>query len=263
MKKKTIRVTPDFLKELEEFNIFQSRTGMNGKVAPYEERWRMGDVLRCAEGVEMEEFSTLARGNVLWSTGAFTSCASVMPLMTRGGRYVCIADNVKGMGFRHPIEAVGLSSAHFNFGRENVHAYFSNYEARFSCLLDKKKVPTPQPNQSPITIGNDVWIGSDVQLAGGITIGDGAVIASGSLVLKDVKPYSIVAGTPAVHKKYRFDVGICAALQETRWWDYELGDFYKFGFDFSNPSSFIKNFEKYHSSLKIFSPRIFRPESYV
>jgi len=190
MKAKNVRVTLPFLKTLEDLNIFQVRTGMNGKPSSYVQRWKVGDTLRFLTNTKIEEFSTIARGNILWSAGAFTSCASTMPISTRGGRYVSIADNVKGMGFRHPIDAVGMNSAHFNFGRENIHTYFSHYETQNDLTLEKKKVPVPQPNQNVITIGNDVWIGSDVSLAGGITIGDGAVIASKSMVLKDVAPYS-------------------------------------------------------------------------
>lgn len=263
MRVKSIRVTPPFLKALRDFNIFQARTGMNKKPAPYVKRWKIGDVLKFNADTRIEEFSTLARGNVLWSSGAFTSCASAMPLVTQGGRYVSIAENVKGMGFRHPIECVGLSSAHFNFGRENVHAYLQAYEAQHDIALVKDEVPTPQPNRTPIIIGNDVWIGSDVQLAGGITIGDGAVIASRSLVLKDVAPYSVVAGAPAVHKKYRFEPSVCEALKEIKWWDYELGDFYRLGFDFSKPDDFIDKFGRYQSQLNTFTPRIFQPEHYI
>lgn len=263
MRVKSIRVTLPFLKALRDFNIFQARTGMNKKPAPYMNRWKVGDVLKFCEDTSIEEFSTLARGNVLWSSGAFTSCASAMPLVTQGGRYVCIAENVRGMGFRHPIESVGLSSAHFNFGRENIHAYLQAYEAQHDVALVKDEVPTPQPNRAPITIGNDVWIGSDVQLAGGINIGDGAVIASKSLVLKDVAPYSVVAGTPAVHKKYRFALSLCKAFQEIKWWEYELGDFYGLGFDFSDPESFVAKFERHQSRLKPFNPRIFQPENFT
>jgi len=107
MRVKSIRVTPPFLKALRDFNIFQARTGMNKKPAPYVKRWKIGDVLKFTADTRIEEFSTLARGDVLWSSGAFTSCASTMPLVTRGGRYVSIAENVKGMGFRHPIECAG------------------------------------------------------------------------------------------------------------------------------------------------------------
>src|SRR5215467_8421677 len=55
-----------------------------------------------------------------------------------------------------------------------------------------------------VMIGNDVWTGHNVNVLPGVSVGDGAVIGAGSVVTKDVPPYAIVAGVPAVVKKYRF-----------------------------------------------------------
>lgn len=49
----------------------------------------------------------------------------------------------------------------------------------------------------PITIGDRVWIGGGVSIIGGVTIGEGAVIGAGSVVIRDVPPYTVVAGNPA------------------------------------------------------------------
>uniref|UniRef100_A0A2P2KG29 serine O-acetyltransferase n=1 Tax=Rhizophora mucronata TaxID=61149 RepID=A0A2P2KG29_RHIMU len=46
-------------------------------------------------------------------------------------------------------------------------------------------------------VDDGVLIGACVAVLGNITIGKGAMIASGSLVLKDLPPHSMVAGTPA------------------------------------------------------------------
>jgi putative colanic acid biosynthesis acetyltransferase WcaB len=46
-------------------------------------------------------------------------------------------------------------------------------------------------------IGNNVQIGANAVILGEITIGDHAVIAAGSVVVKDVEPYTLVAGNPA------------------------------------------------------------------
>lgn len=54
-------------------------------------------------------------------------------------------------------------------------------------------------------IGDDVWIGANSVVKAGVNIGDGAVIAMGSLVLKDVDPYTIVGGHPAILIKRRFE----------------------------------------------------------
>lgn len=68
-------------------------------------------------------------------------------------------------------------------------------------------------------IGNDVWIGCHAVINRGVKIGDGAVIGSNSVVTKDVEPYSIVAGSPARHLKYRFPKNIIDDLLDLQWWD--------------------------------------------
>ena len=50
-----------------------------------------------------------------------------------------------------------------------------------------------------------MWIADGAIILSGVTIGDGAVIAARAVVSKNVEPYSIVAGNPAKHIKYRFD----------------------------------------------------------
>jgi virginiamycin A acetyltransferase len=73
-----------------------------------------------------------------------------------------------------------------------------------------------------VSIGNDVWIGADSLILSGVKIGDGAVIGAHSVVTKDVKPYAIVAGNPAVEVKKRFDEETIKKLLKIRWWDWEF-----------------------------------------
>ena len=51
---------------------------------------------------------------------------------------------------------------------------------------------------SPIVIEDDAWIGTGVTVLPGVQIGRGAVIGAGAVVTKDVPPYEIWAGVPAV-----------------------------------------------------------------
>jgi acetyltransferase-like isoleucine patch superfamily enzyme len=47
-------------------------------------------------------------------------------------------------------------------------------------------------------IGDDVWIGAGSIICAGVRVGSGCVIGAGSVVTRDVAPYEIVAGVPAV-----------------------------------------------------------------
>lgn len=50
----------------------------------------------------------------------------------------------------------------------------------------------------PTRIGRDVWLGAGVRVLGGTAIGDGCVVGAGAVVTKDLPPYSIAMGVPAV-----------------------------------------------------------------
>lgn len=55
-----------------------------------------------------------------------------------------------------------------------------------------------------VVINDDVWIGHGSIILSGVTIGQGSIIGAGSVVTKDVEPFSIYAGNPAVRIKARF-----------------------------------------------------------
>ncbi len=57
----------------------------------------------------------------------------------------------------------------------------------------------------PVTLEDDVWLGANVVVCPNVTIGRGAIIGANSVVTKDIEPFSIAGGIPAIHIKYRFD----------------------------------------------------------
>lgn len=61
-------------------------------------------------------------------------------------------------------------------------------------------------------IKDGAWIGMRAMIMPGVTIGEGAVVASGAIVTKDVAPYAIVAGNPAVPIRKRFPDAVIEAL---------------------------------------------------
>ena len=52
---------------------------------------------------------------------------------------------------------------------------------------------------SPTLVKHGASIGANVTVRCGITIGEYAMVGAGSVVTKDVEPYSLVLGNPAVH----------------------------------------------------------------
>lgn len=76
------------------------------------------------------------------------------------------------------------------------------------------------PYKGDTVIGNDVWIGHRAVILPGVKVGDGAIIGAYSLVSKDVAPYSIVGGNPAVEIRKRFSQDHIDRLLALRWWDW-------------------------------------------
>lgn len=53
------------------------------------------------------------------------------------------------------------------------------------------------PSADPVIIEDDVLIGANAVILEGVKVGKGAVVAAGSIVVRDVEPYTVVAGVPA------------------------------------------------------------------
>jgi acetyltransferase-like isoleucine patch superfamily enzyme len=53
-------------------------------------------------------------------------------------------------------------------------------------------------DEKPVKIGDDAWIGAGAMVMRGVTVGNGGIVAAGAVVTRDVPPYTIMAGNPAV-----------------------------------------------------------------
>ncbi len=71
---------------------------------------------------------------------------------------------------------------------------------------------------SPVTVGSDVWVGARAVVLAGVRLGHGAIVAAGAVVTKDVPPYAVVGGVPARILRYRFDETTRGALLASEWW---------------------------------------------
>jgi acetyltransferase-like isoleucine patch superfamily enzyme len=71
-------------------------------------------------------------------------------------------------------------------------------EATILTLGHDPRSPNFGDKGGPVKIGDHVWIGYRAIILPGIEIGEGAVVGAGAVVTKDVPPFTIVAGNPAL-----------------------------------------------------------------
>lgn len=119
------------------------------------------------------------------------------------GSHVCIA-----------AEAVIL------MGGNNTHRtdWFSLYP--FIDVIEEAYI-----GKGDTIIKDGAWIGMRAMIMPGITIGEGAIIASGAIVIKDVEPYTIVAGNPAKPVKLRFPQEIVDTLLSLKIYEWDQKKF--------------------------------------
>lgn len=140
-------------------------------------------------------------------------------LVSTIGSFCTIANDVIIGKAEHPTSFVSVSNIFYadraptGFGRKDQRFLAANRNA----ILDAGRKHNVR-NRKPTAIGDDVFIGSRAIIARGVRIGTGAVIGAGAVVVKDVEPYTIVAGVPARPIRKRFPEPIIAALGELRWW---------------------------------------------
>ncbi len=171
--------------------------------------------------------------------GAFSYQVSGYAFAVRIGRYCSFGENVQIGRQNHPLHLISTSPAFylhdrlFDLGDEFPDA------ANYHRYKFKHKKPTTQVRVTHI--GHDVWIGHGAYIAAGVKIGNGAVIAGHAVVSRDVPPYAVVAGNPAVVKKYRFDEATIAALERHRWW--RFAPWQLTGLDIGDTAAFLKGIE--------------------
>jgi acetyltransferase-like isoleucine patch superfamily enzyme len=78
------------------------------------------------------------------------------------------------------------------------HCYFADTDSHpVEPELRVAGLPPSLESIKPVRICRNAWIGHSVHILKGVTVGEGAIVAAGSVVVKDVPPFSVVAGNPA------------------------------------------------------------------
>jgi carbonic anhydrase/acetyltransferase-like protein (isoleucine patch superfamily) len=129
------------------------------------------------------------------------------------GRYCSFARGVQIGWDEHPADWVTSSML----------GYVNDHHGWETALGSSRPIARHFNSQRGTTkIGHDVWIGLNSFIRNGVTIGNGAVIGAHAVVVKDVPPFSILAGHPTRLIRPRFDGQIAERLAAVEWWTYNL-----------------------------------------
>jgi phosphonate metabolism protein (transferase hexapeptide repeat family) len=155
-------------------------------------------------------FVEVGRGSRLAHTvlGDYSYCDRLCDIANADiGRFANIASLVRIGATDHPLDRASLH--HFMYRSAS---YWDDAEDDADWFAKRRARRT--------VIGHDTWIGHAAQVKPEVTVGHGAVVASGAVVTKDVAPYTIVAGVPAVRVRDRQPPAIAERLIALGWWDW-------------------------------------------
>jgi acetyltransferase-like isoleucine patch superfamily enzyme len=156
----------------------------------------------------MSSFDRLRRqGRIEWGEGSYAVPQVVVfagDEKTRlvVGRYCAIASTATFLlGGDHPVDRVALFPFRIRWGLPGA---------------GQDGFPS---SKGDIVVGDGAWVAHGALVLSGVRIGRGAVVAAGAVVTKDVPPYWIAAGNPAVPVRQRVDDDAVAAIEASRWWE--------------------------------------------
>ena len=154
--------------------------------------------------VEIGQGSRIAHSSI----GDYSYCDRFADIAnTTVGKFANIAAFVRIGATDHPMEKASLHHFHYRSA-----SYFDDAADDADWFMHRRTRRT--------MIGHDTWIGHGAQVRPEVTIGHGAVVAGGAIVTKDVAPYMIVAGIPAVPLRARFSDAVADRMLALAWWDW-------------------------------------------
>jgi acetyltransferase-like isoleucine patch superfamily enzyme len=184
--------------------------------------------------------------------GAFSYAVSGYYFHVSIGRYTSIGEEVQIGRGDHPTTWLSTSPAFYL--RQPLLDVGTDFEGGAEFHAFQPKLP---PGETPTVlkhtvIGNDVYIGHGAFIRPGVTVGDGAIIGARAVVVKDVAPYTVVAGNPARFRKFRVPPELISPLLHTGWWRFTPWQLT--GINVTNPAEALQELEKRIPSLPPYAP---------
>jgi chloramphenicol O-acetyltransferase type B len=171
--------------------------------------------------------------------GAFSYQVSGYLFAARVGRYCSFGEEVQIGRQDHPTSWLSSSPSFYMGGRLFELGDGFNGAKEFASFAPKPAAP--HTTLKVTRIGHDVWIGHGATIRAGVSIGTGAIVAGGAVVVKDVPAYAVVAGNPAVIKKFRLPPEQIGRLLRSRWW--RFAPWQLAHLDVTNPLEVMKGVE--------------------
>ncbi len=193
------------------------------------------------------------------SIGAFSYAVKGFYFNVGIGRYTSIGEDVQVGRGDHPTDWVSTSPAFYLDKLFNIGNDFS------AALAYRNYVPVLPVDSSSGTlkfteIGHDVYIGHGAFIRPGIKIGHGAIIGAHAVVVKDVPPYAVVVGNPAVIKKYKIPEALIERFLAVQWW--RFAPWQLAGINMTNPETALPALEETCPILLPYEPGVQKVQNF-
>lgn len=94
--------------------------------------------------------------------------------------------------------SIGEYSFIYNLGKVTIGKCVTiSHRAHLCAGTHDYEDPSMPLLKPPVFIGDQAWICADAYVGPGVSVGEGAVVGARAVVVKDVPPWTVVAGNPA------------------------------------------------------------------
>ena len=189
------------------------------------------------QSARMESSAPISQHSVFIGAQSYMNDSGIVRDRVFIGRYCSIGRRVSIAAGAHYMTGVSTNPAPAQGPAE---AFYSADE------MEALEFSAASRGDAPTILQADVWVGDGAVVMPGVVVGAGAVIGANVVVTKDVAPYSIVAGSPARHIRFRFPERVRERLLQSQWWDLSLETLK--AFQSGNVLSFLDEVEALNTS---------------